>query len=65
MRLCGGRRAGHHVFWFQNREFSIWEAASLVADCLCVARYRVFVFENSAAAKSIPDVPHYQVFVKL
>ena len=36
-----------------------------MADCLGVARYRVFVFENSAAAKSIPDVPHYQVFVKL
>ena len=58
-------QAEHYVFWFQWHRFSLSEAADLVADCLGVARYRVFVFENSAAAKSIPDVPHYQVFVKL
>lgn len=56
----------HMVFWMNSGIYiSMEQAKKIVSRDLNADQRDIIIFENSPANKSIPDIPHYQVFIKL
>lgn len=56
----------HFVFWTQSYvNISMDQAKKIVSSELRVLPRNIVIFENRPDMKSLPGLPHYQVFIKL
>jgi hypothetical protein len=54
---------GHYVFWMTEK-LSMSAVKKIISSSIMRSQDDIVIFENSAAAKSIPEIAHYQVFIR-